>query len=153
MITEWANFVMLVLVCFHFIIGGRASLRLADEKLLTQQLEPGTHFDPRSKIRVVRVAMNAICVSIILRSILTLLSALGMPLPVDGSGSYGDYCNQTLGDRVLLSRIIENEYPPPPPPPPPSPICRFISHFLLCVALLVFDYFLYDCVCGSWRYC
>jgi hypothetical protein len=103
--TDVSCLCMLITICLHFGFCIRVALNLAEQKLLSQELDPGSHFDPRSKIRVVRGFFVAICVIIILRSILILLSAVGS----QNENGNVEYCSNEQGTAVLLSRIIENE--------------------------------------------
>ncbi len=129
-------FSMLILISLHCIICVRVALRLAEQKLLVQQPEPGATFNPRAKIRVVRISFVAICLIIGVRSVLLLISAVGNNMLQ--TKKY-PYCSSDNDQALLLSRIIENECVPlfslpPLPSPPHSPpfISSIFSSLLFC---------------------
>jgi hypothetical protein len=107
--------VMLWLICSHFLICVPAFVRYAQEQL--NYAAPTTKkggFDPKAKLLGVRQASYVVCASLMLRSVLLLMSVIGLIKALDMEQINGAatclYCAPCQPTVVLVSRIIENEY-------------------------------------------
>jgi hypothetical protein len=106
---------MLWLICSHFLICVPAFVRYAREQLhYSAPVTKKGGFDPNSKLLGVRQASFVVCISLMLRSVLLLMSVIGLIKALDMEQQNGGftcpYCGDCQPTVVLVSRIIENEY-------------------------------------------
>jgi hypothetical protein len=113
--VETSNIVMLMLICIHFVVCIPASVHHARKQL---QFKPGEgktvgakDFDPSSKLLGVRQATFVLCVSMLLRSILIIMSLTGLIKAFLNQtiSNCRKFCGECQPDVVLISRIIDNE--------------------------------------------
>lgn len=111
--VETSNIVMLMLICIHFVICIPVSVHHAQ-----LHFESGAGktvgakgFDPSSKLLGVRQATFVLCVSMLLRSILIIMSLTGLIKAFLNQtiSNCGTFCGECQPDVVLISRIIDNE--------------------------------------------
>ena len=106
---------MLWLICSHFFICVPAFVRYAREQQhYSAHVTKKGGFDPNSKLLGVRQASFVVCISLMLRSVLLLMSVIGLIKALDMEEQNGrftcPYCGDCQPTVVLVSRIIENEY-------------------------------------------